>query len=68
MICEGVAESVVKDTALAWLESLVYVVLHLPAPPACAEHADRQSIAARQAGGPEIAPGESARISSKQGE
>jgi len=49
------AESVVEDAALAWLESLGYAVLHLPAPPACAGHADRQSNAARQAGGPDIA-------------
>lgn len=35
-----------------------YAVLHLPAPPACAGHADMQSNAAREAGGPDIAAGE----------
>jgi hypothetical protein len=40
-------ESIVEDAVLAWLEALGYAVLHLPAP---------QSNAARQAGGPEIAP------------
>lgn len=52
----GLTESVVENAALAWLASLGYTVLHLPASPACALHADRQSIASRQAGGPDIAP------------
>jgi hypothetical protein len=60
----SVTEFVVEDAALAWLETLGYAVPHLPAPPACAGHlsavpaqagADRQSNAARQAGGPNIA-------------
>ena len=42
-------ESVVEDAVLAWLESLGYAVKHLPAP---------QNETTRQAGGPEIAPGE----------
>jgi|CXWL01.1.fsa_nt_gi hypothetical protein len=52
-------ESIVENAALAWLEGLGYSVLHLPAPPACAWHADRQSDETRQAGGPEIVAGES---------
>jgi len=47
-------ESIVEEAAIAWLESLGWSVKHLPAPPACAGHADRQSNAARQAGGPTI--------------
>lgn len=43
-----VTESVVEDAALAWLESLGYTVKHLSAP---------QNDTTRQAGGPEIAPG-----------
>lgn len=43
------SESVVEDAALVWLEGLGYVVKHLPAP---------QNDTTRQAGGPEIAPGE----------
>ena len=42
-------ESTVEDAALAWLESLGYGVKHLPAP---------QNDTTRQAGGPEIGPGE----------
>lgn len=42
-------ESVVEDAPLAWLESLGYSVTHLSAP---------QNDTTRQAGGPEIAPGE----------
>ena len=41
-------ESVVEDSALAWLESLGYAVKHLPAP---------QNETTRQASGPEIGPG-----------
>lgn len=41
-------ESIVEDAVLAWLESLGYAVLHLPAP----------CTATRQAGGPDIASGE----------
>ena len=44
-------ESIVEEAALAWLVSLGYAVLHLPAP---------QSEATRQAGGPDIALGEPA--------
>jgi len=44
-------ESIVEEAALAWLTSLGYTVLHLPAP---------QSIAPRQAGSPDIAAGEPA--------
>ena len=51
-------ESVVEEAALAWLESLRHAVLHLPAPPACARHADRESNAVREEGGPDIAAGE----------
>ncbi|MBI2088453.1 MAG: hypothetical protein HYT78_06865 [Deltaproteobacteria bacterium] len=43
------AESVVEDAALAWLESVGYGVKHLPAP---------QNDTTRQAGGPEMVPGE----------
>jgi len=42
-------ESVVEDATLAWLESIGYTVKHLPAPP---------NDVTRQAGGPEIGPGE----------
>ena len=42
-------ESVLEDAALAWLESLGYTVKHLSAP---------QNDTTRQAGGPEIGPGE----------
>ena len=42
-------ESTGEDAALAGLESLGYGVKHLPAP---------QNDTTRQAGGPEIAPGE----------
>lgn len=48
-------ESVVEDAALASLENLGYAVLHLAAQAACAGHADMQSNAAREAGGPDIA-------------
>jgi hypothetical protein len=41
-------ESVVEEAALAWPESLGYAIKHLPAP---------QGDSSRQAGGPEIAPG-----------
>jgi len=51
----SVTESVVEDAALAWLDGPGYSVLHLPAPPTCAGHAEKQSNAARQAGGPDIA-------------
>jgi hypothetical protein len=50
-------ESVVEDAALAWLEGLGYAVLHLLAPPACAGYTDRQSNAAREEGGQDIAVG-----------
>jgi hypothetical protein len=45
-------ESIVEDAALAWLKSMGYAVLHLPARHACVGHADMQSNAAREAGGP----------------
>ena len=45
----GTTEDLIEQAALTWLNSLGYAVLHLPAPPACAGHADRQSNAARQA-------------------
>ena len=46
MTAHTLSESVVEGACLAWLKSLGYVVLHLPAP---------QSEAARQAGGPDAA-------------
>ena len=42
-------ESIVEEAAFAWLESLGYTVKHLSAP---------QNGTTRQAGGPEIVPGE----------
>ncbi len=49
MSTQGFKGSVIEDAALAWLESLGYAVKHLPAP---------QIDTTRQAGGPEIEPGE----------
>lgn len=55
-------ESIVEDAALAWLLSLGYAVLHLPAPQSdlSAVPGTAQAGAARQAGGPDIAAGEPA--------
>ena len=54
------AESVIKDAALGWLESLGYPVLHLPAPQSdlSAVPGTAQAGATRQAGGPDIASGD----------
>ncbi|MBI5910681.1 MAG: hypothetical protein HY848_12105 [Betaproteobacteria bacterium] len=49
-----ITESIIEDVSLAWLESLGYAVPHLPAP-ARAAAGGSQSIASRQAGGPDIA-------------